>query len=243
MNSFYNRLTTSLIGMDGGNIKAPLWVSGLEWAGYDEEITSKVTRPTYEVDGHKVPYLSDEWKASTPNFYKWQFDQKVAKILCRAFDYQGEYKDYMKEKYCSSSSNEFKLNLFPLPCRNVNDWQKQHIELTSTKIKYHYQTHCSITRFFLFNQLVKQFNPKVVLCFGQRFIEEYKMAFCGAYDTNSFHLEEYKLGSGKSRVKILTSDIFPTLVIAPFLGRNLVANSELEELGSIIAKYLSLPTT
>lgn len=60
MNSFYNDLTKQLSGMDGGNISSPLWLSGLEWGGADEKVTSEITRPTHEVHGYCVPHLSSE---------------------------------------------------------------------------------------------------------------------------------------------------------------------------------------
>ncbi|TMO99741.1 hypothetical protein CWC14_04090 [Pseudoalteromonas sp. S3260] len=235
---FFNDLEKQLPGMDGGNINAPLWLSGLEWAGADEKVTLDITRPTHEVHGYCVPYLSSGWKAENLNFYKWQFDQKIAKILCKAFEFEGGYKNYMKDHYCNFDSNEFKLNLFPLPCKNMNTWSEEHIELTKTKIKYHYQTHCSITRFKLFNALVKQFQPKVVVCFGPKYVEEYKMAFWGdTYNENECAEERVFLGS-KNELRILKGHGLPVLVLAPFLGRNLVANVELNNVGEIIKTYL-----
>lgn len=238
MNSFFNDLEKQLSGMDGGNISAPLWLSGLEWGGADEKVTSEITRPTHEVHGYCVPYLSSGWKAENLNFYKWQFDQKIAKILCKAFEFQGGYKNYMKDHYCNFDSNEFKLNLFPLPCKNMNTWSEEHIELTKTKIKYHYQTHCSVSRFKLFNDLVKEFEPKVIVCFGQKYLEEYKMAFWSCNDNRIDYTEVLESVGVKNTLKILKANGLPILVIAPFLGRNLVANVELDKVGEIIKTYL-----
>ena len=44
MNEFYTRLEKDLIGIDGGNITAPLWLSGLEWGTSDEGIIDCVTK-------------------------------------------------------------------------------------------------------------------------------------------------------------------------------------------------------
>ncbi|MBQ4838491.1 hypothetical protein [Pseudoalteromonas luteoviolacea] len=238
MNCFYKRLETSLAGMDGGNINAKLWFSGLEWAGKDEAITLEVTRPTYSENTLSVPYLSPDWKRKNPNFYKWQFDQKIAKIICRVLDYKGAYKEYMQDHYCNSNSNEFKLNLFPLPCNDLQSWDKEHIAITNTKIKYHYQTHCSNNRFKLFASLVKQYKPSVIVCFGTRFLEEYKMAFWGNGEPEMLSDERFKLSKGKNEIYIFKARRLPTLIICPFLGRNLVANIELEELGDIIKSIL-----
>lgn len=49
MDDFYSSLERSLIGCDGGNIRAPLWFSGIEWGISDEKITSEMKRPTYAV--------------------------------------------------------------------------------------------------------------------------------------------------------------------------------------------------
>lgn len=236
--SFFKQLKNQLPGVDGGNIRAKLWFSGLEWAGGDEAITLDVTRPVVDIDGLKVPYLSEEWKLANPNFYKWQFDQKIAKIICKAIDFESGYKKYMKDSYCNFDSNEFKLNLFPLPCKNISAWSDAHIELTKTKIKYHYQTYCSGTRFKLLSALVKKFEPKVIVCFGQRYLEEYKIAFWDC-NQNSVNYREVLAPVGvKNTLKILIADGLPILIIAPFLGRNLVANAELDLVGETIKKYL-----
>tara|TARA_Y100000782_G_C10127121_1_gene241212 strand:- start:696 stop:1058 length:363 start_codon:yes stop_codon:yes gene_type:complete len=120
----------------------------------------------------------------------------------------------------------------------MNTWSEEHIELTKTKIKYHYQTHCSVSRFKLFNDLVKEFEPKVIVCFGQKYLEEYKMAFWSCNDNRIDYTEVLESVGVKNTLKILKANGLPILVIAPFLGRNLVANVELDKVVEIIKTYL-----
>mgnify|MGYP004041394713 FL=1 len=90
----------------------------------------------------------------------------------------------------------------------------------------------------MFNALVKQFQPKVVVCFGPKYVEEYKMAFWSdTYNENECAEERVFLGS-KNELRILKGQGLPVLVLAPFLGRNLVANVELNNVGEIIKTYL-----
>ncbi len=236
MHSFYNKLTSQLSGMDGGNIRSKLWFSGLEWAGNGEFITLEITRPVVDVDGLKIPYLSEEWKLANPNFYKWQFDQKIAKILCETYLYANGYKEYMREIYCDANSQAFKLNLFPLPCKNLATWTDEHKQLSGSNIKYHYQTHCAATRFTLFQKLTMIYKPRVVVCFSMKFIEEYKLAFWGD-DIENYEKTSRTLSSRNS-ISILKKGGSPILVIAPFLGQNLSSNQELSRLGQIIKELL-----
>jgi len=219
MNEFYTRLEKDLIGIDGGNITAPLWLSGLEWGTSDEGIIDCVTRPTYENADYIVPFLSSKWKSENSSLYKWQFDQKIAKILCHVFDYEGTYKEYMEKNYCDKESNEFKLNLFPLSAANMDEWTEKHINITQTKIKYHYKTYCSMFRFKLLHDLAIKFKPKVIVCFGPGHVEEFKMAFWGKNHPSSQTKIE-KMISDKNKLQILITENLPTLIIAPFLGRN-----------------------
>lgn len=236
MDDFYSSLERSLIGCDGGNIRAPLWFSGIEWGTSDEKITSEMTRPTYSVSNYELPYLSKDWKKVNPGLLKWQFDQKISKILCNVFDYKGDYRDYMREKYCEVDSNEFKVNLFPLPAKNISEWSNEHIELTKTRIKYHYRTYCAHNRFKLLYVLVGKFKPKVIVCFGQSHLEEFKLAFWGS-TSQSFKETKHEIGRRNS-LSVLSSDNATKLVIAPFLGRNLTADSDLMEIAEVVKKII-----
>lgn len=237
MDDFYSSLERSLIGCDGGNIRAPLWFSGIEWGSSDERITSEMTRPTYAISNYAVPYLSKDWKNENPKLLNWQFDQKISKILCNAYDYNGDYRDYMRQKYCEADSNEFKVNLFPLPAINIDEWSVEHIELTKTRIKYHYQTYCAHHRFKLLHQLVKEFKPKVIVCFGRSFLEEFKLAFWGDGAPQSFKETKHEIGERNS-LSVLSSDNATKLVIAPFLGRNLTADSDLMEIAEVVKRMI-----
>jgi hypothetical protein len=237
MIDFYTSLESNLIGFDGGNIRSPLWFSGLEWGSSDEKITANITRPTYSIANFDVPYLSKEWKGKTPQFFKWQFDQKIAKLLCRVFDFEGGYKEYMREKYCEVDSNEFKVNLFPLPAPQIDKWSAEHIELTKTRIKYHYQTYCAQYRFKLLHALVNEFKPKVIVCFGHGYMEEFKLAFWGEGSPASLTETKFKIGE-RNIISVLSSNHATKLIVAPFLGRNLRANSDLEEIADIVKNII-----
>ncbi|PIW59955.1 hypothetical protein [Shewanella sp. CG12_big_fil_rev_8_21_14_0_65_47_15] len=237
MNDFYSSLENKLIGFDGGNISAPLWLSGLEWGTSDEEITDEITRPTYISSNYVVPHLSPEWKDNNPNFYKWQFDQKIAKILCHVFDFKGHYKEYMQNHYCDKNSNEFKINLFPLPAANIDSWLDDHVLLTKTKIKYHYKTYCANTRFKLLNDLVSQFKPQVIVCFGQGHTEEFKLAFWDEEYSSQVNEQTVTI-SERNTIKILSSNHATKLIIAPFLGRNLTADIELNRIAEEVKNHL-----
>tara|TARA_R110002124_G_scaffold267375_1_gene434587 strand:+ start:3604 stop:4251 length:648 start_codon:yes stop_codon:yes gene_type:complete len=170
-----------------------------------------------------------------------KFDQKIAKLLCRIFDFGGCYKEYMREKYCEADLNEFKVNLFPLPAPQIDKWSTEHIDLTETRIKYHYQTYCAQYRFKLLNALVNEFKPKVIVCFGRGYIEEFKLAFWGEGSPASLTEIEIKI-SELNIISVLSSNYATKLIIALFLGRNLTADRDLKEIAENI-KNIILPDT
>ena len=222
--------------MDGGNIKAPLWFCGIEWSSNGEAITDKITRDTYLVDELSVPYLSSKWKEAHSQYLKWQFDQKLSKIICEAIDYQGDYKSYLNSNFCDQKSNEFKLNLFPLAATDIKEWNEEHIRITGHRIKYHYMYQCAFSRFILFYRLVNLYHPKVIVCFGRTFLEEYFMAFMG--DNYKCSRKMIKLGLSTT-IEVIEKQDHPVLLVCPFLGWGLNSDSKLRDLGKIIKSYLN----
>jgi hypothetical protein len=64
------------------------------------------------------------------------------------------------------------------------------------------------------------------------------MAFWGDTYNESECTEERVFLGIKNELRILKANGLPVLVLAPFLGRNLVANVELNKVGEIIKTYL-----
>ena len=144
----------------------------------------------------------------------------------------------MQKQYCDKNSNEFKVNLFPLPAANIDEWLDQHVELTKTKIKYHYKTYCAGHRFDLLNTLVNIYKPKIIICFGQGHEEEFKLAYWGKDLPKSYTEEKIEI-SDRNNIKILSSDNPTKLFISPFLGRNLTADVELRKIAEVIKNHLT----
>lgn len=232
--SFYNKIQSSLIGMDGGNIHASVWFCGIEWGTDEEKVIDYTTRDTYTENGLEIPYLSSQWKQNHPRLLNWQFDQKLAKIMCEVTQETNGYKEYLKTKYCDKNGNEFKLNLFPLPARNVEEWTQDHIKITGDCIKYHYYTHCAETRFKAFNKMINVYQPKVVVCFGSKFSEEYKLAFLN--DQQKYTQTSHKISNGND-IELIKAEGSPVILVCPFPGRKLNSDSDLKALGQIIRSH------
>ena len=64
------------------------------------------------------------------------------------------------------------------------------------------------------------------------------MAFWSCNNNRIDYTEVLESVGVKNTLKILKANGLPILVIAPFLGRNLVANVELDKVGEIIKTYL-----
>ena len=88
-----------------------------------------------------------------------------------------------KEKFFTKDSNYLKLNLFPFNFPNTDNkhWDTKYIDLTGHKTKSKYEKWVWEERTKLFNDMVDNHSPKLIITFGankqKRYTELYKEAF------------------------------------------------------------------
>lgn len=172
----------SFSGMNGGNLKAPLWFCGIEFGGGDP-IDFKINeRYCYKnTEGKFVPCWNDKFKQDKKDYKKWQYGQKVAKISCQyktgQIGYE-IYQDYM-DRLFTKDGDTFAMNLYPLSFTESSDdaWDEIHYKETGFSNKIMYKAWCMAYRFPFLRELVYGNKPKVLICTGNNFWKDFRLAF------------------------------------------------------------------
>ena len=168
----------SLSGCDGGNLNAPIWISGIEWGGGDEEYYTKQLPEEIE-NGKYTPGKIYNWKDSL----KYKYGISLAKLIAsyNGFDIS-EYKNFVDR----CSGNEiFKLNLYPIAFKSTTDdaWEKYNLpELIGFQEKNLFKTWCFLHRFPKIANMVKKYSPKIIICTGVDYLNDFFSCYAGHID-------------------------------------------------------------
>ncbi len=157
---------------------SPIWFCGLEPGGSDSPQDEMKWSPT---GNHAEDLLNWDSEKFNPEWGKSQVDSWTAKFLCC---YQGEtskwreFKDshlYRKE---DSGLPTVKLNLFPIARPSQGD--KAAINRLEDCTGYNLQQYYSASisnRGSLFKNLIAQYKPRSVICFGKSHWPQFIKAF------------------------------------------------------------------
>lgn len=238
-----------LSGGAGGNPSSSLWFCGIEPGG--DWIELNKTQPLNAliqesekqkiiVENIPVSAWDHSFKVNNPTFTSWQFVQKVAKI---SLIYQNsnirDFKKYMQNNQYTKDGLEFHLNLYPLPFPKESDnyWTDLHKELTGFTSKPAYRAWCRQHRLPQFRILTKKFKPRCILCFGEKYSDDFIFSFSENPQKCSEIASWEVKGSKKSMsVTHLETDL-ATVLLCPFLGQGGIMSDEgLNEIGDYVRK-------
>jgi len=201
----------------------------------------------------------------TVNLSDYNFDTRITKIVlsCMNTDWEPEIitpksKDnrevwsknnpnlskYLQDKlYQNVEDGIFNLNLFPIAKRNTETWGPKHTVQTGLDKKSYY-VHCKEEgRFKLFRDLVTEKQPKVIVCIGKSYREDFIDAFWGKdissineKVTRKIYQEEIiQLKESSLKISIYRKENKPALVVLPFLSNYFLSkDKDLKEIGKYI---------
>ena len=235
----------SFAGCDGGNINGQYWFCGIEpGCGKGDRLDANYT-PI-----HSFP------EKLTSNGWTDQYSLKVAKII-EAERVEGSDKSlkvgelrHKSNKFLTTDSNFFKMNLYPLPFLNISPqyWKFEHFSQTGFYTKFQYLMWCQENRFEKIKKWTSVGMSKIIICTGLAYAVDFLMAFTMIKDWEKyiFNLNDFQK---KLTVKNETSSIkkyyeieikknnIDYIYIIPFLGQGgLMSNDSLYEIGKIIGK-------
>lgn len=217
----FSTWATSYAGCDGGNISGNFWFCGIEFGGNKDPKTidmSPIITP---------PSVSDKRRKNS-FVRKSRYNQNLLRLYSYILGLGGDYGALVKNYPAFSiSSNEFKLNLYPIgfPDDGVGNWSYEHFQKTGLLSKRLYQAWCQMHRFPKLNELQKENNPSIIVCTGISYAIEFFMAFGNKKAV--FEHNNIDLGNKKT-LKWCRGNEGKTLVfVTPFLGGRHGLNSKI----------------
>lgn len=244
-NKKFEKWASGYSGFDGGNPKGKIWLCGIEWGGQNPK--KEDLEKLFEEDVTTVP---TGYECHTINMKFQQYNVKFIKVMASLYDIEfiknnrydkksiEEFNN--KEKFFTKDSNYLKLNLLPFNFPNVSEekWDINYQNLTGFKSKKEYMDWSLNARFEMFQNLTKEYSPKIIITVGKTHFENYKNAF-GYRDAlfiterfNSNQNKEYKYFYDKENNRVMFN--FPF-----FSGRyGLNSNNLLIESGKVIKNLL-----
>ncbi|WP_059414008.1 hypothetical protein [Cupriavidus basilensis] len=173
---------SSYVGMEGGNPAAAVWFCD-----------SSPQRWTEPLRAPLLPRLAPHaWDAAfraehRDSMARWLSYQRIARIMAAArAEVLGrrlsdtDWKPYFEQELFSPDGAEFKLNLFPVPDQldGVARWSTVFRGQPALLPKERYLDLCRFGgRFRFLARICACWQPKVVVCFGQRHTQDFIRAF------------------------------------------------------------------
>lgn len=159
----------SYSGIDGGNIKARIWICGLEYGGSSDETSDML--PFHNLDdllGWDDKFHR-QYKSDIP---RWPYHRGVAKLMTSMLHRVSgkspgvhgweEYRDHILYR---PNGNEFKLNLFPIPFARLSS-RSGLPGIFRDKNEYYNFCRQKESRFGLLNKLMLRLKPKLIIATG-----------------------------------------------------------------------------
>ncbi|AVO35471.1 hypothetical protein [Ottowia oryzae] len=227
----------SYAGCDGGDIGSPerraIWLCGIEWGGartagqLQAEMQRGEPRPRggYGNASDNLGYI---------------FNRQAMKILSAIHGTQvSGYRDFCEQAkpFTQGSSGYFKMNLYPIAFKDTNQarWHADFAQATGFEEKSGYIEWCRQLRFPQMRQWAAAARPKLILCLGKSYRDDFHKAFCDE-NTRLTHdppIDGRDLWWGVNRDGILVA-------IIPFMvnRHGLTRNESIQKFGDRIAQLM-----
>ena len=168
-------------GCDGGDIgnknEQSIWFCGIEWGGgFDTDKDG--LKDIFNNNSEKITEGYDNWNENIA----YRYNSQAMKLLSVIHNY--ELKDYKafaenKKPFVKNQKGFFKLNLYPIAFKNTSHdlWEANISEVTNFQTKHDYISWIKENRFPIMNKWVKDFSPKLIICTGITYSDDFKRAF------------------------------------------------------------------
>lgn len=236
--------------IDGGDIGSKenpsIWVCGIEWGTDKDEYKAsadELTEAYYSKDiispplGFEHATNKKAWEDLISYNFGWQTTKLLAAINGEKVE---DYRAFAErvEPFTKGSKGYFKLNLYPFAFKDTSHehWKNSNMpEFTGIATKSEYLDIVKNVRFKNMRKWVQEYSPKLIICFGKSYINEFNLAF-GERESK---FAEVEIGNRTMSWTRLTNGTL--LVILPFpSGRyGLNANSDIQIAGAEISKLLA----
>lgn len=236
-NPNFETWATSYSGCDGGDIGSPerraIWLCGIEWGGAR---TAEQLQDEMQCD---EPCPPRGYGDASENL-TYIFNRQVMKILAAIHGRPvSEYRDFCQQAkpFTQGSSGYFKMNLYPIAFKDTNQarWHSNFAEATGLENKSDYLDWCRKHRFPHMRQWAARARPKLILCLGKSYRDDFQKAF---HDKNSTFTHDPPI-DGHDLWWCVNAE--GTLVaVIPFMVNRygLIRNESIQKFGDRIAKLM-----
>jgi hypothetical protein len=237
-------------GINGGNPQGDLWFCGIEFGlhrdhrpsvALDDQAEDRVQR------GCSLPAWTDTYlevvrgahgSAWTP-VDSLPFMQKMARIVLGWHGEEspdlGDVKKYVRTKLSRPGGETFQLNLYPVAVNSAADnaFDGDCEQVIGLPNKRAYRLWCRDNRFPRLGELVRRYQPRVLVAVGSTFEEDYRLAFLEPPQRYASPAPQLQFNVAGREVPIFKIAGTRTLLaITPFLGQGgLMANADLATVG------------
>lgn len=238
MHETFKQYCLSFAGCDGGDIGSKenpaVWVCGLEWGG-SSNLCDEL-KATLESDFSGISKGYDSWEQNI----SYPYNRNTMKLLSAIDGGKVEgYEDFAKQvqPFISGRFGYFKANLFPVAFKNTapERWTSDFQGLTGFATKADYLDWCREHRSTMMNLWMKEYQPKLIICFGKTYLNDFKNYFSDSNETGIHKelIEERELVWFRNQNGTL-------VIISPFPGNRwgLVKNTTIQAFGERIAELL-----
>jgi hypothetical protein len=239
--NLFKEWCASYSGCDGGDMGSPenpsIWVCGIEWGGghTPESLLSDITK-----DVRTPPQGYDNWQDNLSYIFNWQ----TIKLLS-AIDggHVRDYKEFAERvmPFVQGGSGYFKMNLHPIGFKDTSHgrWSEEFSGITGFPTKSDYIAWSKDYRLPQMRKWAENSKPKLILCLGKTYCEQFKKAFLDDDSiVNSEIIENKEMSWGENLHGSL-------VVVIPFMvNRNgLTRNVAIQSFGERIKNLLTQQST
>ncbi len=233
----------SYVGMEGGNPAAAVWFCDSTPHPWVESLVAPLVPREHPVS------WDDAYRGKhRQSMERWQSHQKIARIMAaaraRTFGSslsECDWKHYFDHYLYAPRGAEFKLSLFPLPAHLIGQtpWSKAFRGQPALVPKQRYLDLCRGGRRFAFiDDIRRRWRPKVVVCLGERHLDD----FVHAFSLDDAHASDYILQPADlaKTLRVLRRD-GTTWIVCPALAgaSGLTSDVLLEAMGRYLAGWLA----
>ena len=235
----FTKWATAYSGCDGGDVGSAefrsIWFCGIEWGG-GHSANVDVLNTMFSEDHSSPPPGYDLWTENLAYIFNWQAMKLLAVIEGRQVS---DYKKFAEDvqPFTIGSGGYFKMNLYPLAFRNTSHehWAGEFSKSTGFIDKSAYLSWIKAKRFPVIRSWVQSHAPKIVICTGITYLDDFRAAFGDAdTDFTTESIDDRLLVHGKKCRGTL-------IVVIPFrVNRNgLTKNVTIQKFGERIRSLLA----
>lgn len=236
----FKQWACSFSGCDGGDLKSPVWLCGIEW-GYRRKKDQSVEDYKNELENyyrHEIPeQMAEGFRSYRCESYKmdehisYQYGLKVAKLYAAIEGHNvSKARDVAKT---SNGSKIFRVNLYPIAFYREHDglWEQYGLDkVTGLESKQIYRTWCLLHRLPWIAEQVKEHSPKLFIGTGIGYLTDFVISCGGSGIVGDIHKETIignpEKPEDSKRTMYWARIGETTLVVIPFLGGKSGMNSD-----------------